>query len=148
MQVPAHVFREYDIRGVADRDLKSEVARGIGRGFATLLGVRWNPIKGDHRQQALKPFVSIGAGPVTGLSNGSFVSSAGIVSSGTNSQSTIGGHFGGGFDVHVARSFSIGLDIGYNVMLNFAQPVGLHDNFNGAQLSLGLGWLFGKGESR
>jgi phosphomannomutase/phosphoglucomutase len=38
MQVPANVFREYDIRGVAERDLKSEVARGIGRGFATMLG--------------------------------------------------------------------------------------------------------------
>jgi phosphomannomutase/phosphoglucomutase len=38
MQVPAHVFREYDIRGLADRDLTSEVARGIGRGFATMLG--------------------------------------------------------------------------------------------------------------
>jgi phosphomannomutase/phosphoglucomutase len=38
MQVPAHVFREYDIRGVADRDLTNEVTRGIGRGFATMLG--------------------------------------------------------------------------------------------------------------
>jgi phosphomannomutase/phosphoglucomutase len=37
MHVPTHVFREYDIRGVADRDLTDDVARGIGRGFATLL---------------------------------------------------------------------------------------------------------------
>jgi phosphomannomutase/phosphoglucomutase len=34
----SHIFREYDIRGVADRDLTSDVAYGIGRGFATLLG--------------------------------------------------------------------------------------------------------------
>jgi len=33
-------------------------------------------------------------------------------------------------------------------MLNFSQPVGLRDNFNGAQVSLGLGWLFGKGDGR
>jgi phosphomannomutase / phosphoglucomutase len=38
MHVPTHVFREYDIRGVADRDLSDEVARGIGRGFATMVG--------------------------------------------------------------------------------------------------------------
>jgi phosphomannomutase/phosphoglucomutase len=38
MQVPSHVFREYDIRGVADRDLTDDVARGIGRGYATMLG--------------------------------------------------------------------------------------------------------------
>jgi phosphomannomutase / phosphoglucomutase len=37
MKVPANIFREYDIRGVADRDLTNDVARGIGRGLATLL---------------------------------------------------------------------------------------------------------------
>jgi phosphomannomutase/phosphoglucomutase len=38
MQVPTHAFREYDIRGVADRDLTDDVARGIGRGFGTMIG--------------------------------------------------------------------------------------------------------------
>ena len=38
MKAPAHVFREYDIRGVADRDLTDEVARAIGCGYATMLG--------------------------------------------------------------------------------------------------------------
>jgi len=38
MQVPTSAFREYDIRGIADRDLTDEVARGIGSGFATVLG--------------------------------------------------------------------------------------------------------------
>jgi phosphomannomutase/phosphoglucomutase len=38
MHLPAFAFREYDIRGVADRDLSDDVARGIGRGFATMLG--------------------------------------------------------------------------------------------------------------
>lgn len=38
MKVPKNVFREYDIRGLADRELTDEVAEGIGRGFATVLG--------------------------------------------------------------------------------------------------------------
>ncbi len=38
MKLPTHAFREYDIRGVADRDLTDETARGIGRGFATVIG--------------------------------------------------------------------------------------------------------------
>ena len=38
MKLPTHAFREYDIRGVADRDLTDETARGIGRGFATIIG--------------------------------------------------------------------------------------------------------------
>ena len=36
--VPGHVFREYDIRGIADRDLSDELAEGIGRGLGTMLG--------------------------------------------------------------------------------------------------------------
>ena len=36
--MPAQVFREYDIRGVADRDLGDEVAGAIGRGYATAIG--------------------------------------------------------------------------------------------------------------
>ncbi len=38
MKLPAQAFREYDIRGVADRDLTDDVARGIGRGYGTVLG--------------------------------------------------------------------------------------------------------------
>jgi phosphomannomutase/phosphoglucomutase len=42
MRLPAHAFREYDIRGVADRDLTDDVARGIGRGFGTMIGAGAN----------------------------------------------------------------------------------------------------------
>jgi len=38
MPFPAHAFREYDIRGIADRDLTDGIARGIGNGFATAIG--------------------------------------------------------------------------------------------------------------
>jgi phosphomannomutase/phosphoglucomutase len=37
MLVPAHVFREYDIRGIADRELSSELAIAIGAAFGTAL---------------------------------------------------------------------------------------------------------------
>lgn len=37
MSVPAHVFREYDIRGIAERDLADELAEGIGRGLGVML---------------------------------------------------------------------------------------------------------------
>jgi phosphomannomutase/phosphoglucomutase len=38
MPFPRHAFREYDIRGIADRDLTDEVSYGIGRGFAAMIG--------------------------------------------------------------------------------------------------------------
>ncbi|MDF3070987.1 MAG: Phosphomannomutase, partial [Polyangiaceae bacterium] len=33
-----HIFREYDIRGVAERDLTDDIAERIGRGVAELIG--------------------------------------------------------------------------------------------------------------
>jgi phosphomannomutase/phosphoglucomutase len=46
MELPAHAFREYDIRGIADRDLTNDVARGIGAGFAATLAAERSPIQG------------------------------------------------------------------------------------------------------
>jgi phosphomannomutase / phosphoglucomutase len=35
--IPAHIFREYDIRGVADRDLSDALTRDLGRALGTYL---------------------------------------------------------------------------------------------------------------
>lgn len=37
MIIPRHIFREYDIRGVADRDLTDDLARALGAAFAQVL---------------------------------------------------------------------------------------------------------------
>ena len=122
----------------------NSVSTGTVRGLALPLSLQWNPFKGDHRAQPLKPYVVAGIGPIIGISEGAFVG-GGTISSGSTARGTLGGRVGAGFDAHVARSFSIGLNVGYNAMLNFSQPLGGHRNFNGAQVSLGVGWLFGKG---
>ncbi len=36
VSIPPHIFREYDIRGVADRDLSDDLSRNIGRAIATM----------------------------------------------------------------------------------------------------------------
>lgn len=36
-RIPAAIFRQYDIRGIVDRDLTPEVARALGRAYATYL---------------------------------------------------------------------------------------------------------------
>ncbi|MCC6551787.1 MAG: phosphomannomutase/phosphoglucomutase [Polyangiaceae bacterium] len=36
-KIPRHAFREYDIRGVADRDLTDDLARALGAAFALVL---------------------------------------------------------------------------------------------------------------
>ncbi|HUF89052.1 MAG TPA: phosphomannomutase/phosphoglucomutase [Gemmatimonadota bacterium] len=37
MKSPAHIFREYDVRGLVDEDLSDELVRALGRAFATFL---------------------------------------------------------------------------------------------------------------
>ncbi len=39
MTVPANIFREYDIRGVAERDLSDDLAEAVGRGLGEMLAV-------------------------------------------------------------------------------------------------------------
>ncbi len=45
MTIPRHAFREYDVRGVADRDLSDDLARGLGRCFAEAIA----PVSGSPR---------------------------------------------------------------------------------------------------
>jgi hypothetical protein len=102
-------------------------------------------LKRNHAQQAIKPFLAVAAGPIFGLAERSF-SGPGTISSTDTVRTTLGAQLGGGVDFHVARSFSIGLEAGYHAMAKFPQPVGLRNNFNGPHVTVGIGWLFGKGE--
>jgi hypothetical protein len=125
---------------ISDRGI---VSGSVG-GVAVPIAVRWNPLRGDHSRQALKPFVEAGLGPVFGNSSGSLVTRT-MVSSGSSSHATISGRVGGGLDIHVARSFSLGVNVGYNLMRDFPEMVGLRENFNGPHVALSAGWLFGRG---
>ena len=37
MEIPSHIFREYDVRGIAGKDLNEEVVECVGKAFATLM---------------------------------------------------------------------------------------------------------------
>jgi phosphomannomutase/phosphoglucomutase len=53
--IPSHIFREYDIRGIAGKELTEEVALAIGKAFGMLLireGKRNVVIGHDHRWSA------------------------------------------------------------------------------------------------
>lgn len=112
---------------------------------AAPIGVRWNPLRPSVPNIA-KPYVALSAGPVFGSTAGSFLGGGQIVT-GMRTQVTAGGHAGAGIDVHVARWLSIGMNGGYNWMIDFGQPVGSRDNYSGAELGISFGWLFGRGRA-
>ena len=37
MKTPAHIFREYDVRGLVENELTDELARSLGRAYATFM---------------------------------------------------------------------------------------------------------------
>jgi phosphomannomutase/phosphoglucomutase len=51
MRVPAHIFREYDVRGLVEQDLLPDVVRGLGRGFVTFL---------SRKLDVVQPVVALG----------------------------------------------------------------------------------------
>jgi hypothetical protein len=83
---------------------------------------------------------------VIDASSGASVS-PGSTFAGSRTQVTIGGHVGGGVDVHLGRNWCLGLNAGYNWMADFPDPTGGRDNYSGFELALGFGWLFGKGSA-
>jgi hypothetical protein len=118
-----------------------------GYGVASLpLGVRWNPLSGDLSQQPVKPAVVAAVGPVIAGAGGSSVSVDGrTVYDGGRSEVAIGIFLGGGVDFHLGRNFSMGVTSGYNWVSDFEVPIGGRKNYSGFELSLGFGWVFGKG---
>jgi hypothetical protein len=108
------------------------------------VGARWNPLRGDLRRQAAKPYLSASVGPVFGSHNGVMVTPQ-SVRAGSYSETAIGGLVGGGMDVHAGRHWSFGLEAGYHWMANFSQPIGATRNYSGFQLAASFGWVFGRG---
>ena len=49
--------------------------------------------------------------------------------------------------MHVTRHFSIGMTGGFNWMADLPHPIAGRDNWSGWELSLGFGWVFGKGST-
>jgi hypothetical protein len=156
----ARYVREDLSIGVAGHRVASSVG-GVVVGDAAFAGsadvvavpviVRWNAFGRAREQRVAKPFVAASVGPVFGSGSRSFVVTppGGPVStfSGKQTETTMGGHVGGGVDFHVARPFAIGIQGGYYWMLDFSQPVGLRSNYSGPQVAVSLGWMFGRGRA-
>ena len=146
--------------GVATQALTRSSSAGVSDGtffagsadvVAVPIMVGWNPYRRAPEQRAAKPFVAASVGPVFGSGSRSFVVNPPGVEprtfSGTQRETTMGGHVGGGVDLHVARPFAIGFQGGYYWMLDFPQQVGPRSNYSGPHLAVSLRWLFGQGRA-
>jgi Caspase domain len=123
------------------------VSAGSRTASTLLFGIRWNPSQGDVSRRAVRPYLATSLGPMIGWRSGSTIGADGV-STGRRTIATVAGHVGGGLDLHLSRSWSVGLFAGFNWMTDFADPIASTDNFSGLQVGLNVGWLFGRGTHR
>ena len=121
-----HLALVFDMQGFG-----AEGNIGILGGFSTPLTVRWNPLPGDLTSQRFKPFVLGGVVPVTRIEASDYA---------------IGLKIGAGVDFHVSRSFTLGVNLGYNGF-PFGNSGREQDSFRGRELHMSFGWVFGEAVS-
>jgi hypothetical protein len=132
--------------GYSEVPLEDAHVGGSSEVVAVPVIARWNPFSRGREHLPVKPFLAASVGPVFGSGSRSLVI-AGATHFGSTRETTMGGHVGGGVDLHLARPFAIGLHGGYYWMLDFSQPVGLRSNYSGPQFAVSLGWMFGRGRA-
>ncbi len=57
-------------------------------------------------------------------------------------ETVIGGRVGAGIDFFVGNHVNLGVNAGYNLMADFATPIGGRKNYNGADFALGFAYVF------
>jgi outer membrane protein W len=109
-----------------------------------MFGIRFYPV--SSALTPLRPYVSAGIGPYLGIQSEKEVNDD-IVAN-VKTLGSFGGYLGGGVDIQMGRHLMAGIHVGYNVMADFAEPIGLDRNYNGVAVSAGLSVLLGKGSER
>jgi hypothetical protein len=100
----------------------AESVQGMFGGFAAPVSMRWYPLPGNTSQQRVKPFLTVGALPVTSIESQDY---------------TLGATMGVGVDMHVSQAFAVGFKAGFNALPAYDR----HDDYKGREFTISLGWL-------
>jgi outer membrane protein W len=87
----------------------------------------------------LRPYVTVGVGPYIGIEDSKECDTRMVKT--TEVLGTFGGHVGVGFDIQMGRHFMLGVNAGYNLMVDFQEPLGGEKNFNGVEFGAGISLL-------
>jgi outer membrane protein W len=111
---------------------------------SAMFGFRLYPL--SSAQTPLRPYVSGGIGPYLGIE--SYKEYHHNKFENVKSLGAFGGYMSAGMDIQMGRHLMAGVQVGYNVMSDFREPIGFKDNYEGYVVSAGLSLLIGKGEGR
>ncbi len=107
-----------------------------------LFGVKYYLPKSTYGT-SVRPFLKAAVGPFMGRQSKTLVFL--FVTADSRSETAFGGQLGGGVDFVLSRRFLLGVNLGYNLMSDFDQPIGGSDNYSGPEFSFGLSFLFRPG---
>ena len=110
--------------------------------FSLMVGMRYY-LPESTFDTSMRPYLAASVGPYIASEAKTEVGSQIIVESQT--LTSFGTNLGGGLDFELSRYFMADVYVGYNLMMDFSEPVGGRDNYSGPELSVGISYLFGKG---
>jgi hypothetical protein len=146
-----HDFSERVAMFVAAEGLQPRIGTTARReGFGTVsavaipIGVRWSPTRSESVSPGIRPYVATALVSVIGSRNGSSGGGA-SAGSGVNIRVTAGAQLGGGVDLQVSRRILINAGAAYNWLAPFNEPAGSSRHLSGPEVSVGLGFLLGRG---
>ncbi len=101
-----------------------------------LIGVRYY-VPTPEPGAKVRPFLSLAAGSYIGLEGSNTA-----LSQESQTESTFGGRVGLGIDIYMSNYVKLVANAGYNFMSDFSTPIGARSNYNGGEMSLGIGYAF------
>ena len=137
--------------GLAAGVLDSRTSTSVGIGGTTSesatvvpvhLGITYYPERPAIRP-SLRPYVSLSAGPYLGSATNTEVGST--VAFKSVSDVALGLRATAGVDWFASRHTVLGIEMGYHFVSDFDERIGSSDDYSGLEVSIGLGFLFGKG---
>ncbi len=118
---------------------------GVSTGSADLYSLtpalKYYPLKSSLKT-AIHPYVKTKVGAYLAANAGTVV--AGGVAVRAETSAVFGASFAVGMDLRLSRRFLLSVDGGYHVLPDFPAAVGGKKNYSGAEISVGIGWQFGK----
>lgn len=125
------------VAGVTSVEWSSGVTDSAVVLASAMFGVRLYPI--SSARSPLRPYITAAVGPFLGVESHKEINFR--VSEHVKTLGTVGGYLGGGVDFQMGRHMMAGIHVGYNVMADFPETLGLEKNYSGAEFSAGISLL-------
>ena len=132
---------------LTDGDAEANVGAEVVNRATGLISLRVGAQKyGPDRflKTPVRPFLSLAAGVLIGAEETSEVAGAQVISE-ASTMGAFGVEFGGGVDFLLSHHLMLGSKAAYNLVTDFPEPLAGEVNNSGWELSVNVGWLFGRG---